>query len=174
MRGSCQPVELADGKVVWLRSLNDQDAPRLVDLCQRLSPESRRRRFLRSLVRCNPDEAQRLADVDQVTRVAVAVVADPAPDAPIIGVGRFHANGPDRAELALVVEDAYQHLGLGRVLLNYLVDQASSRNLRILEGQVLYDNRPMLRLFKTSGLPVKTQWDGGDVVSVEIQVPQAA
>jgi hypothetical protein len=39
-----EPLHLADTRCVWLRPLSFEDAPRLVDLCQRISPESRRRR----------------------------------------------------------------------------------------------------------------------------------
>ena len=83
------PFRLADGRLVWLRPLQAEDAPRLMDLCKRLSPSTLRRRFLRSVVRCDPLEAQRLAAVDQVQRVALVAVPDPAEDSPIVAVGRF-------------------------------------------------------------------------------------
>ena len=50
-----EPLHLADIRCVWLRPLSFEDAPRLVDLCQRISPESRRRRFLRSTVPCDAE-----------------------------------------------------------------------------------------------------------------------
>lgn len=164
------PFPLADARSVWVRPLAHPDAPRLVDLCRRLSPESRRRRFLQSNVRCDAIEAERLAGVDQVERVALAVVPYPSPEAPIVAVGRFHASGENRAELALLVEDAYQHLGLGRFLLNRLLHEASWRGLRALEGYVLYDNQPMLQLLRTSGRRVEVRWDGGGVLSVELRI----
>src|SRR3982074_121289 len=68
---------LADGRLVRRRPLQAEDAPRLMDLCKRSSPSTLRRRFLRSVVRCDPLEAQRLAAVDQVQRVAL--VAGPGP-----------------------------------------------------------------------------------------------
>jgi acetyltransferase len=162
---------LADGRLVWLRPLQAEDAPRLMDLCKRLSPSTLRRRFLRSVVRCDPLEAQRLAAVDQVQRVALVAVPDAAGDAPIVAVGRFHGDGSEQAELALLVDDAYQHVGLGRLLLSRLVREAVQRHLRVLEGHVLYDNAPMLRLLRTSGQPLEVHWDGGDVLSVELAVP---
>ena len=109
---------LADGRLVRLRPLQAEDAPRLMDLCKRLSPSTLRRRFLRSVVRCDPLEAQRLAAVDQVQRVALVAVPDPADDPPIVAVGRFHGDGSEQAVLALLVADAYQHVGLGRLLLS--------------------------------------------------------
>ena len=165
------PFRLGDGRLMWLRPLLAEDAPRLMDLCERLSPSTLRRRFLRSVVRCDPLEAQRLAAVDQVQRVALVAVPDPADDPPIVAVGRFHGDGSEQAELALLVDDAYQHVGLGRLLLGRLVREAVQRRLRVLEGHVLYDNAPMLRLLRTSGQPLEVHWDGGDVLSVQLAVP---
>jgi acetyltransferase len=169
-RGLVGPFGLADGRCVWLRPVTADDAPRLVDLCQRSSPLTLRRRFLRNVVRCSPLEARRLAAVDQVRRVALAAVPHPAADGPIVAVGRFHADGPERAEFALLVEDAYQHAGLGRLLLRHLLRQAARRRLRLLDGYVLYDNAPMLRLLRTSGHPLEVRWDAGDVLSVHLAV----
>lgn len=170
----CEPLYLADTRRVWLRPLSFADASRLVDLCQRISPESRRRRFLRSTVPCDAREAERLASVDQEERVAVAVVPCLATDAPIIGVGRFHTESSKRAELALLVDDPYQGVGIGRLLLNRLAVQAFRQGLHVLEGHVLYDNQPMLHLLRTSGHPVQVRWDGGDVLSVELELGQPA
>ena len=88
MESSSVPVLLSDGRLVWVRPLRSEDAHRLIDLCQRLSPETRRRRFLRATIMCTPSEAERLATVDQVQHVALAAVADSAPDAPIVAIGR--------------------------------------------------------------------------------------
>jgi GNAT superfamily N-acetyltransferase len=165
---------LTDGRLVRLRPLQAEDAPRLMDLCERLSPSTVRRRFLRSVARCDPLEAQRLAAVDQVQRVALVAVPAPADDPPIVAVGRFHGDGSAQAELALLVDDAYQHVGLGRLLLSRLVREAVQRRLRVLEGHVLYDNTPMLRLLRTSGQPLEVHWDGGDVLSVQLVLPAFA
>jgi hypothetical protein len=54
------------------------------------------------------------------TCVALAAVADPADGAPIVAVGRFHGDGGGRSELAVLVDDAHQHVGLGRLLLGRL------------------------------------------------------
>jgi len=164
------PFPLADGQFVWLRQVRAEDAPRLVELCQRLSPLSMWRRFLRSTARCDPQEAERLASVDQVREVAVAAIPDPHADSPILAVGRFHGDGSDRAELAVVVDDAYQRLGLGRLLLQWVVQEAARRGLRTLDGYVLYDNQPMLRLLRSSGHPLEVKWDNGDLLTIKLDV----
>lgn len=157
---------------MWLRWLRADDAPRLVELYRRLSPETIRRRFLREQPRFAPNEAQLLAAVDQIRRVAIAALSGPQADAQIVAVGRFHradAND-DHAELAMLVEDDYQRVGLGRVLLDALLEAARRRGLRVLDGYVQYGNNGMLRLLRTSGQPIEVVWSGGDVLSFELQV----
>ncbi len=78
-------VRLADGRRLWLRPLNASVGARLIELCQRLSPETRRRRFLHSTDRCDATEAERLAAVGQVERIAFALVQSRETDAPVAG-----------------------------------------------------------------------------------------
>jgi acetyltransferase len=166
--------QLADGRRLFVRPLRAADAPRLVDLCTRLSPETIRRRFLRPRAQCSPAEALVLASVDQVRRVAIALVTGRADDARIVAVGRFHADDEDgTAELSLLVEDAYQQLGLGRRLLAELLHEAHRRRLHVLDGYVLFDNAPLLHLLRTSGRPLEVAWHGGDVLDFKLQVEPA-
>jgi GNAT superfamily N-acetyltransferase len=168
------PFCLADGRMVWLRPILPDDAPRLMDLVRRLSPTSLRRRFLRASVQCDPREALRLASVDQLQAVAVAAVPSAASDGPILAVGRFHGDGSDRAELALLVEDAYQRVGLGRLLLTRLLREARRRQLRIFDGYVEIDNKPVLNLLRTTGLPLEVNWYSGNVLTIKLHLAASA
>jgi acetyltransferase len=165
-------VRLADGRRVWLRPLGPADAQGLVALRRRLSDETIRRRFLRMLPQCDGQLAVELADVDQEQRVAIAAVPRRGACGPILGVARFHASraDADRAELAILVEDAYQNLGLGRHMLARLFEEARTRALRLLYGYVLYGNEPVLRLLRGSGHPLRIRWYGGDVLDVQLDV----
>ena len=54
---------------------------------------------------------------------------------------------PGTTEIAIVVEDGWQHRGLGSLLLDALLAAAAERrNLRVFTADVLADNRPMLRV----------------------------
>ncbi len=165
------PVCLTDGRVVWFRRLRPDDAPRLVDLCRRLSPETVRRRFLRYRPNCDPRDAVALANVDQVRRVAFAAVPTRGADGPIIAVGRYHVESGSRADLALVVEDGYQHVGLGRALLSRLIADATRQHLEVFDGDVLIDNRPVLQLLRGTRRPLKVGYaGGGDVLHIQLDV----
>src|SRR5437763_219474 len=83
----------------------------------------------------------------------LALVAVVEPDV-IVAVGSFARTAPDQAEAALLVEDAYQGRGLGRVLLHQLAREARARGIRVLHGAVLLDNARVLRLLRSSGYPL--------------------
>ena len=54
---------------------------------------------------------------------------------------------PGTTEIGIVVEDGWQHRGLGSLLLDALLAAAAERrNLRVFTADVLADNRPMLRV----------------------------
>jgi acetyltransferase len=162
-------LQLADGRRVWLRPLRPSDGPKLIELGQRLSADTIWRRFLRS-TRCTAEQIGDLVAVDQIKRVAIAAVAAPTGDAAIVGVGRFHGDDGQRAEIALLVEDAYQRQGLGRLLLRRLLDEARQRRLRELFGYVLYNNTPMLGLLRSSGQPLEIAWHGGDLLEIQLSL----
>ena len=165
------PIQLTDGRVVWIRRLRVDDAPRLIGLRGRLSPETVRRRFLRDRPSCDPREAEALADVDQVRRVAFAAVPTRGADGPIVAVGRYHVDGGKRADLALVVEDAYQHVGLGRALLSRLIVEARGQRLDAFDGDVLFDNRAVLQLLRGTQRPLKVRYvGGGDVLQIQLDL----
>jgi ribosomal protein S18 acetylase RimI-like enzyme len=51
------------------------------------------------------------------------------------------------AEVALVVKDIYQNMGVGHDLLTYLTRLARRRDLPGFTAKVLVENKPMLNLF---------------------------
>src|SRR6266446_7949262 len=64
-----------------------------------------------------------------------------------ISVARYEPGEmPGTTEIAIVVEDGWQHRGLGSLLLDALLAAAERRNLRVFTADVLADNRPMLRV----------------------------
>jgi acetate---CoA ligase (ADP-forming) len=170
---ACGPYQLSDGRKVWLRPLRADDATRLEHLFHRLSRETVRLRFLRPRVTFDRQEAQALADVDEIRHVAIAALIEDRPESPIVAVGRFHGDGSNRAEVALVVEDAYQHIGLGRLLLLRLLEEARRRHLQHLDGTLLYENKAVLRLLRSTGHSLEVRHQSGDVLMMRIAVAVA-
>jgi len=83
-----------------------------------------------------------------------------------IAVGRYAPN-PDgeTAEFALVVADAWQGKGLGRMLLERLCQYAKAAGYRALYGHILQANHAMLDLAQRLGF-TQAHTDGGEVTLV--------
>ncbi len=104
-------------------------------------------RFFTVMRRLPPDWAHEFATVDYERRLALVAerLTDHAPE--LIGVARYEPSGEsDTAEIALVVEDAWQDRGLGVTLLGDLLAAAEARGIRRFVAYVLGDNHRMLGL----------------------------
>lgn len=140
---------LADGQVVQIRPIRPEDAPGLTDLVARTSADDVHLRF-RGGLRHLPDAlAARLSQIDYDREMALAAIA---PSGDILGVSRLVADPEgDTAEFALLVRTDLQQHGLGRHLLQEILDYGKARGLRQVWGEVMGGNDRMLGLAATLG-----------------------
>jgi GNAT superfamily N-acetyltransferase len=138
---------LPDGTAVLLRLLRPEDAPLLLEGFERLSPDSRYRRFLSAKPRLSDAELRYLTELDGVDHVAIAALDARGHG---VGVARFVRlrDEPGVAEPALTVIDEAQHRGLGRLLLTRLAAAAREREIVRFRSTVLAENRPMRALLR--------------------------
>jgi acetyltransferase len=144
-----EAVVLPGGRQIFLAPVTPASKPLIAAALLRLSPESSRRRFFTPRFRMNDAELDALTVLDGVNRFAIgatAVSADGAAEG--LGVARFvrETGEPWAAEAAVVVVDAWQRLGVGKLLLRRLAAAALARGIDRLRGIVLRDNDPMLGL----------------------------
>jgi len=147
---------LRDGTRVHLRPIRTDEAPKLLGLYDRLSPESLYFRFF-AVPDKDRSKAEYLAHVDYGTRYAL--VAEVARD--FVGVARWERNleDPTRAEVAFTVADDFQGRGLGTLLFRRLATLARARGIATFDAEVLPSNEKMLRVFERSGLPQTSRRD---------------
>ena len=142
---------LTDGTPVSLRLLRASDGASLRLAFERLSPESRYRRFFAHKTALSPNEVEMLTDGDGPDRFAVAAVIQKRNGGDeIIGVARFVrlVDDPMTAEGAITVIDAFQRNGLGRLLVERLLDGAADRGIERIRFFVLAENHAMLSLLR--------------------------
>jgi GNAT superfamily N-acetyltransferase len=99
-------------------------------------------------------ETQRLLDRDLTRHVVVVAVEADA----IRGIGEFVANEAMQfAEVGLVVEDAFQHRGIGRALYRRLESLARRRGIQAFTGDVHQGNTRVHQLLRAIGRPLRVQ-----------------
>ena len=127
---------------VAIRVLRADDADRLCRMFYRLSPDTIYRRLF--TLYTDPRAIEGLAYVDHDSRDAmVACVGDE-----IVGVGRYACVAPGVAEVAVVVEDAWQGRGLGPRLLDCAVALARVHGVHTLVATVLAENAPAIAMLR--------------------------
>jgi GNAT superfamily N-acetyltransferase len=140
-------ITLRDGTTLRLRPIRPEDAPQLMLFYDRLSRHTAYQRFFSIMKRLPPDWARMLATVDYRRRLALVAERGPACAPELVGVGRYEpTDDPDTVEVAFVVQDGLQGLGLGAILLRHLLEAAAARGIHRFCAYVLADNTRMLDL----------------------------
>jgi GNAT superfamily N-acetyltransferase len=119
-------VTLRDGARVLIRPITPDDREALRAGFERLSDESRYRRFMSPIPRLTDGQLDYLTRIDHHDHEALAAV-DSTGDGGIVGVARFVRSGEAEAEPAIVVADDWQGKGLGTALLEALRSGHSRR-----------------------------------------------
>jgi len=141
-------VTLTDGTRVHIRPIRPDDEHVLVESFRQLSPESVYQRFFSALPELSEGMARYLANVNETNRLALIAEVD----SELVAVGRYErTKDPGLVELALVVLDAWQNRGLGRIMLREIMQAAMRSGIHRFRADVLAENRRMLRLLVTEG-----------------------
>ena len=93
----------------------------------------------------------------------------------ILGVARLSKNhaAPGEAEFAILVNDRFQHQGLGTILLEKLLELGREEGLHRMTAEILFENRAMQRLSKKFGFRLRRDAEEG-VVHADLDLYQMA
>jgi GNAT superfamily N-acetyltransferase len=161
-------IELRDGERIGIRPIRLADGDQLAGLHGRLSPDSIYRRYFGFKSELSPAEIRRFTGIAEEWRFTLVGVRSTGQ---LAGVARYEGQaGRTDAEIALIVDDALHHLGLGTRLLQRLVDVAVMSGMTSLTAVVLASNMPMLHLLQALHLPSTSARDSG---SIEVRLQLA-
>lgn len=159
---------MREGGEYQVRPMHPDDAAMLQSLVQRISPESRYFRFASTLTELPAHMLARLTLIDYEREMALVAVVHEGSDAipgskadasegqdRIVAVSRYITN-PDRhsCEFSLLVDDAYAGRGLGAKMMQSIMEVARDRGLQQIDGLVLANNGPMLKLMRSLGFEI--------------------
>ncbi len=166
-------VRLRDGRHVTLRLLTPADRDLYLTGFDKLSAEARYHRFFEPKDHLTTAEIHYLVDLDQVHHFAI--VATHGHD-PAEGVGLARCveipGEPTVAEPAVTVLDAWQGLGIGRLLMRRLVEAARARGVERFHVDILAGNSPMLSLLDEVGVELLPARENG-VLTIDLPLPDA-
>ncbi|WP_160152406.1 GNAT family N-acetyltransferase [Microbulbifer sp. ALW1] len=116
---------LRDGRQVVIRPVQASDVDLERELIEGLSADSSRMRFLGGIGQVSKQLMRILTDNDPQHEAYIALYKDEAGNQHAVGVANFACDPDGRAcECAVVVADDWQNAGLGKYLLQELVDAA--------------------------------------------------
>ena len=139
-------VTLRDGSPLVIRPIRPDDKGAIADGFERMSPESRYRRFFAPLQRLTARDLAYLTEVDH--RDHEAVIGFDATTGEPVGVARFiRSDQPSEAEVAVTVVDDWQGRGAATALLERLVARARDEGITHFLALVLTENREAIELF---------------------------
>jgi GNAT superfamily N-acetyltransferase len=164
---------LRDGRSVVIRAIRPDDRGLFHDALGKISPQSLYFRLFSGKRSFSDEELKPFLSVDFINTVALLAVLNKEGAEEIVGGGRYirmDTPGPGQsAEVAFLVEDAYQGLGIGSRIFKHLAAIARASGVTHFEAGVLPSNMNMLRLFARSGLPI-TKAVTRDSVHLTIQL----
>ncbi len=163
-------VTLRDGSEVAIRPIQRRDKKRLLEGFERLSPESRYRRFLVPMPSLSPRLVRYFTEVDHHDHEALVAVG--AGNGEPIGVARYvrSEDEPEAAEVAVAVVDDWQGRGVAAELLRRLADRAREEGILRFTATCLADNREVIELLNELGRTSAVSADSG-LVEAQIDLP---
>ena len=171
-----EALHLADGRALWLRPIQAQDAEPLRAGFELLDTDEVRLRFLHPMRELPAAMAERLAR-PHAKREFALVVSEPLPagEALIGAVVRESIDVDGKAaEFAILVWRFLTRLGLGQLLMRRLIFCAKLKKLHYLYGDVLDENRPMLRLAEQLGFRREHQDNNPGITRVVLDLRPAS
>jgi nucleotide-binding universal stress UspA family protein/RimJ/RimL family protein N-acetyltransferase len=142
-------VQLDDGTRIQIRPISPADRGQLAAGFERLSPESRYRRFFTPIARLGDSELDYLTRVDHRDHEALVALEESSGEG--IAVARFVRLDEHAAEPAIVVADDWQGRGVASHLLAALADRAREEGISKFVAPVLAENPESIAVFERLG-----------------------
>lgn len=159
------PWTMKDGKEVTIRPIRPEDEPLMVKFHETLSDRSVYLRYFCSLSLSRRVEHERLlricfGDYDREMALVAERIDPGTGERIILAVGRLNKlHAGNQAEVAVLVSDHYQRLGLGYELLRRVIEIARDEKLSQVSAEMLLDNLAMQVITKRLGFKVRSSED---------------
>jgi GNAT superfamily N-acetyltransferase len=159
---------LDGGADVRLRLTRPSDRACIREFLERLSPETRQRRFLSPMPRVPQNVVDHFTYYDPRARLVLAATTPGTGGEEVVGLGDVSFADTGLAEIGLVVEEEHQSQGIGRLLTEAVASIAVSRGATHLKAEMLDSSPVVLKLLTSIGRTVRTIEDGRAVAYAKL------
>lgn len=155
-----------------IRPMKPEDELLIGAMLARVTTEDLRLRFFAPLKSFSHAFLARLTQLDYAREMAFIAIEEGSGDA--AGAVRLHADpGHVEAEYAILLRSDLKGIGLGRALMELIIDWAKAEELQRVHSQVLAENRPMLALCRDLGFEITLDPDDVSVKRVALDLSVA-
>ena len=164
---------LRDGTPVLLRPMKPEDEPLVSDFLGKCSEETIYFRYFKLIKKWTHEMLIRFTQNDYDRELGLMAIGLPPGPEVMMGVSRMvMAADRSTAEFAVIVADPWQGKGLGPKLVERITEIAREQGVKLLTGDVLAQNQPMLEMVKRLGFVLKKDTEGG-TFRVEMALQEA-
>jgi acetyltransferase len=153
--------KLRDGRMVLLRPIKPEDEPLWLEMFQNISEESLRQGFFQT-IRDMPHEIRvRYCNIDYDREIAIVAELVEEGSRRIIGDARLNTEKHGKTgEIAVIVADPWQGLGLGTKLIDQIIEICKDRQLETIHAKTHSDNHRAIKTMKKKEFTVEYLKDG--------------
>ncbi len=147
--------DIKGGETVYLRPIQPIDERMIQELYYSLSPDDRVLRFFTNRKYFSHKTTHYIINSIDYNRQYIigGLIGKEEGNQRIIAIAEYHcdeeSNFPDLGEFAITIHKKYRGKGLGRFLMNTIIEVAKDNGIKGLRGDVLKHNEGMLRLLET-------------------------
>jgi len=148
-------ITLKDGTAALVRPIRPEDEPLVVKFHKQLSEDTVYLRYFQTTslrYRTSHDRLRRVCFIDYDREMALVALRMVEGSNEVMGIGRLiKLHGRNEGEIAVVIADRYQRLGLGTELSRLLVRIARDERVEKLQATMLPQNAGMQTVFRRLG-----------------------
>jgi acetyltransferase len=153
---------MRDGTPVLLRPMKPEDEQMVLDFLGKCSEETIFFRYFSLIKKWTHERLIRFTQNDYDREIGLMTIGRPPGPEVMLGVCRLVMDANrETAEFAIIVADQWQGKGLGPKLMEEVIAIARERGVKLLWGEVLATNQPMLEMVKHLGFSLIRQIESG-------------
>lgn len=161
--------------VVRFRAIKPSDEEEMRRLFYRFSDESVYYRYFSPIKTMPHARMQEYVCIDYGNVMSIVGLVGDSGSGHIIAEARYVKEDKNslEADVAFIVDEKYQGLGIATYLYKMLIRLAKERGIKTFTADVLSTNSSMMKVFERGGMPFKARLDGG-VYRLTIQLDESA